>query len=176
MHASMRRLYDAARTVSGGKIASQSELARALNTTPQVLNNWESRGVSQQGANKVQATLGISSTWVLTGEGSIDTAGPAKGASRAPAGLSHAARPDPGTMLRAYRFLVSAFELDEREFIIENEFDLFADAYGYFAEKSDVADSGNLVEFSRWQAARLSREAAQSHANTRRSPARKAHG
>lgn len=66
IHPSMQRLYGAAR-VRG--FSTPSSLARRLNTTPQRLKNWESRGISQQGANLVQAELGINATWLLTGGG-----------------------------------------------------------------------------------------------------------
>jgi phage repressor protein C with HTH and peptisase S24 domain len=47
MHAQMERLYRAAKELGG--ISSQSELARALNQSPQTLTNWEKRGISRQG-------------------------------------------------------------------------------------------------------------------------------
>lgn len=68
MHPSMQRLYAAAARLPQ-PIRQQAELAKRLNTSSQVINNWEARGISLKGANKVQAQLGISSTWILSDEG-----------------------------------------------------------------------------------------------------------
>jgi SOS-response transcriptional repressor LexA len=67
MNEQMTRLYAAARESSG--IRGQSDLARALNTSPQTVNNWENRGVSKQGLLHIQSTLGISASWIETGQG-----------------------------------------------------------------------------------------------------------
>lgn len=72
MHPTMSRLYLAAATKG---ISGQSELARKMNASPQRVNNWEARGISQEGANLAQASLGISSTWVLSGQGEMMVAG-----------------------------------------------------------------------------------------------------
>jgi len=68
MHPSMKRLYEAAERLTPA-IRGQSELARAIGQSPQVVKNWEVRpmGVSAQGASKAQQALGISSTWILEG-------------------------------------------------------------------------------------------------------------
>lgn len=68
----MERLY--AETGFG-----QSELARNLNTSPQVINNWEARGISKQGAATVQAMFGISVNWLLDGTGEPRIASSAPG-------------------------------------------------------------------------------------------------
>lgn len=68
MHESMRRLYAAAADLTP-PIKGQSDLARAIDETPQTVNNWESRGISQRAANKAQRILGISATWLLSGSG-----------------------------------------------------------------------------------------------------------
>lgn len=67
MNAQMTRLYAAAREIQG--IRGQSDLARALNTSPQTVNNWEARGISKKGLLQIQATLGISAQWIETGQG-----------------------------------------------------------------------------------------------------------
>ena len=67
MNQQMKRLYEAASEARG--IRGQSDLARALNTSPQTINNWESRGISKQGLLSIQNTLGISASWVETGFG-----------------------------------------------------------------------------------------------------------
>jgi len=63
----MKRLYNAARIASNGRIGTQAALARTLNTSSQRIKNWEMRGISHVGANQAQATLGISSTYILEG-------------------------------------------------------------------------------------------------------------
>jgi len=67
IHPTMARLYEAAALLKG--LSGQSEVARALNMSPQRVNNWEVRGISQEGANKAQLGLGINATWILTGKG-----------------------------------------------------------------------------------------------------------
>ena len=68
MHKSMARLYESAQQLLG--VSGQSELARRLGESPQVLNNWEARGISKAGAIKVQAALGIDSNYLTSGRGS----------------------------------------------------------------------------------------------------------
>jgi hypothetical protein len=79
MHPTMKRLYAAAREQG---VTTQAALAARLNTSSQRVKNWESRGISQQGANEAQAVMGVSSTWILDGVGSQD------------ASASQPARPD----------------------------------------------------------------------------------
>jgi SOS-response transcriptional repressor LexA len=69
MHEQMKRLYEAARELKG--ITGQSELARALNASPQTVKNWESRGVSKQGMIEAQRVIGCSADWIETGGGSM---------------------------------------------------------------------------------------------------------
>ena len=63
MHESMARLYKFAR--ENKKITGQTELANALGETPQVVNNWEKRGISQRGANVAQKKIGCDANWIL---------------------------------------------------------------------------------------------------------------
>lgn len=65
MHPQMIRLYEAVAESRG--IRTQSDLARALNTSPQKINNWESRGISKAGLVASQEVLGISATWLESG-------------------------------------------------------------------------------------------------------------
>jgi phage repressor protein C with HTH and peptisase S24 domain len=67
MHESMRRLYKAAKDLRGTE--GQSAVADLLGTSPQVLNNWESRGVSKAGAILAQEKIGCSPAWLTKGEG-----------------------------------------------------------------------------------------------------------
>ncbi|MFC5548177.1 S24 family peptidase [Massilia aerilata] len=69
MHIQMKRLYEAAEVLAGLK--TQSEIARALNTSSQTVNNWESRGMSKVGMLKAQSVFGCSATWLETGEGAM---------------------------------------------------------------------------------------------------------
>jgi hypothetical protein len=85
MHETMTRLYAAAKKLTG--ISGQSELARALNTSPQVVKNWETRGVSKQGMLMAQRSIGVSASWVESGEGTME----AIGVSRIQTGASHGA-------------------------------------------------------------------------------------
>lgn len=63
------RLYQAARELKGLKNISQ--IARAFNTSPQTVKNWESRGMSKEGLLKAQQIIGVSALWLETGEGNM---------------------------------------------------------------------------------------------------------
>lgn len=65
----MKRLYDAAHAAKG--ITTPSELARAMSVSPQVITNWESRGVSQSGLVKAQKIFGCSPAWLSSGLGDM---------------------------------------------------------------------------------------------------------
>ena len=67
MHESADRLYRAARLALRQDDVSQSELAKLFNTSSQTINNWEARGVSQQGAIEAEEVLGVSPRWILRG-------------------------------------------------------------------------------------------------------------
>lgn len=69
MHNQMKRLYEAAKSLK--EITGQSELARALNTSPQVVKNWEARGVSKQGMLTAEQSIGCSAVWIETGNGQM---------------------------------------------------------------------------------------------------------
>jgi hypothetical protein len=68
IHESTQRLYDVVKRVL--EIEGQAALARLLNESPQVVNNWEARGLSERGALKAQALVGVDANWLLTGQGS----------------------------------------------------------------------------------------------------------
>lgn len=66
MHKTMERMYEAARN-SG--VTGQTELAEALNVSPQVINNWEARGASKGGMLTAARVFKCNATWIETGEG-----------------------------------------------------------------------------------------------------------
>lgn len=65
MHPTMVRLYQAAERLR--KVKGQSAVSRLLNVSPQVVKNWEARGVSKQGAISAQEVIGCSATWLMDG-------------------------------------------------------------------------------------------------------------
>ena len=67
MHEQMKRLYEAAKVLK--RIYGQSELARAINASPQTIHNWQERGISKQGMLKAQEVIGCSALWLETGSG-----------------------------------------------------------------------------------------------------------
>lgn len=69
MHEQMQRLYTAAKDLKG--ISGQSEVARAMNVSPQAVNNWETRGVSRPGMLAAERAFGCSAIWIETGEGDM---------------------------------------------------------------------------------------------------------
>lgn len=68
MHPTMERLYEVA--LKHKNIEGQSAVARAMDESPQTLNNWESRGMSKKGMLKAQVIFECSASWLETGEGS----------------------------------------------------------------------------------------------------------
>ena len=44
-------------------------MARLLNVSPQVMKNWEARGVSEGGALLAQKIIGCDANWILNGSG-----------------------------------------------------------------------------------------------------------
>lgn len=72
MHDTMKRLYEAAEQLHG--ITGQSALANFLNESPQLLNNWERRGMSKGGMLNAQERLGCSAIWLNTGVGPMEAA------------------------------------------------------------------------------------------------------
>ena len=72
MHETMVRLYQAAKELKGidGR-GAQSEIARLFGASPQQIKNWERRGISNRGMIDASKILGISASWLKTGQGDI---------------------------------------------------------------------------------------------------------
>lgn len=70
MHETTKRLYEAALLLQ--KIKGQSAVARLMNRSPQILKNWESRGVSKQGMVDAEKIIGCRSSWIESGEGDME--------------------------------------------------------------------------------------------------------
>lgn len=69
MHETAQRLYEAASLLSGGLVRQQGEVAAFFGVSPQVLKNWEGRGISQQGMVSICEARPISLSWLNKGEG-----------------------------------------------------------------------------------------------------------
>lgn len=65
MHESMKRLYEEAERLAG--VTGQSNLARYLNQSPQVVKNWEKRGVSKDGLKAAFERLRADSDYLMSG-------------------------------------------------------------------------------------------------------------
>ncbi len=65
LHESVERLYAAAKELRD--VTGQSAVARLLNVTPQVVKNWEARGISSDGALLAQKKIGCNANWLLEG-------------------------------------------------------------------------------------------------------------
>lgn len=72
MHETMVRLHQAAKELKGidGR-GAQSEIARLFGASPQQIKNWERRGISNRGMIDASKILGISASWLKTGQGDI---------------------------------------------------------------------------------------------------------
>lgn len=73
MKDSMKRLYLAAKHKAGDD--SQADVARRMNKSPQQINNWEGRGISQEGAIEAERVYGVSPRWLIDGVGNMFTDG-----------------------------------------------------------------------------------------------------
>lgn len=71
MNAQMTRLYKAAKELKD--INGQSELSRAMNASPQTINNWEARGISKAGLLDAEKIFGCSAIWLQTGSGEMQS-------------------------------------------------------------------------------------------------------
>lgn len=69
MDITMKRLYAATQKLY--KVNTQTGVAHLLNTSPQVVKNWEKRGISNQGILNIQEKLNLSSNWIKTGKGEM---------------------------------------------------------------------------------------------------------
>ena len=67
MHKQAMRLYEAAKILKGA--FQQSEIARLLGTSSQVINNWEARGMSKGGILAAQSAIGCRAEWLEHGTG-----------------------------------------------------------------------------------------------------------
>ena len=67
MNAQMQRLYQAAELLLSK--TGQSEVGRLLNESPQVLANWEKRGMSAAGVLSAAAAIGCDAIWLRDGVG-----------------------------------------------------------------------------------------------------------
>jgi len=65
MHESMARLYKIAFETK--RLVTPTDLANALNTSPQVINNWGERGVSKDGLLAAEKIFGCSPSFIETG-------------------------------------------------------------------------------------------------------------
>lgn len=80
----MARLYDASNYFHP-EFSYKADLARLLNTSEQVLTNWEARGVSDKGVLSACGKMpGLNATWLRSGEGQMLNFGSQK-ATEAPA-------------------------------------------------------------------------------------------
>lgn len=66
-HPTMQRVFEATNK-------TPTELANALNTKPQNINNWSNRGISKKGAMEISHIFGLSTDWILTGQGQRQSA------------------------------------------------------------------------------------------------------
>lgn len=69
-HPATERMFQAAREkrLLIGDDAT-SAMARLLNTSPQTVNNWRTRGPSKQARLDFQQRYGVSATWIESGDG-----------------------------------------------------------------------------------------------------------
>lgn len=69
MHEQMTRLYEAAKKLR--QVEGKTDVARIFDATPQTLNNWENRGISNEGLLKAQEHIGCDAIWLRDGTGQM---------------------------------------------------------------------------------------------------------
>lgn len=67
MNEQTERLYIAAKALR--RVDGQSAVAKLLNVSPQTVNNWEDRGISNDGLLRAQEIIGCNAIWVRDGTG-----------------------------------------------------------------------------------------------------------
>lgn len=67
--AQMTRLYQAAKDLHG--VEGKSAVAKLMNVSPQTLNNWEERSISNEGLLLAQEKIGCDAIWLRDGTGEI---------------------------------------------------------------------------------------------------------
>ncbi len=76
IHETAQRLYIAARELRD--VDGPANVARLLNDSPQLLNNWERRGMSAAGIIKAAAAIGCRAEWLRSGIGEMADTGAAR--------------------------------------------------------------------------------------------------
>ncbi|WP_347025382.1 hypothetical protein ABEG10_10715 [Burkholderia cenocepacia] len=76
LHETAERLYLAAKEIRG--VEGPASVARLLNESPQLLNNWERRGMSAAGMIHAASVIGCRVEWLKAGEGRMVDEGSAK--------------------------------------------------------------------------------------------------
>jgi hypothetical protein len=137
LHESTARLYGFAREALGDD--APAKVARRLNVSAQTLQNWESRGVSQDGALKAQAAYGCDANWLL---GAVKTT------------TLHGSQPmrlDPEMLAETHRTLRDLEHGEGRAFSIEQETYAawFVQVYEMRARMSAHPTAEEWVEFGR---------------------------
>jgi hypothetical protein len=69
LHETVERLYVAAKTLK--QVEGPANLARLLNESPQLINNWERRGMSASGILRAAPIVGCRVEWLKTGDGEM---------------------------------------------------------------------------------------------------------
>lgn len=67
LHETIERLYRAAKDLQG--VEGPANVARLLNESPQLINNWERRGMSASGMMRAASVIGCRADWLKTGDG-----------------------------------------------------------------------------------------------------------
>lgn len=149
MHPTAARLYEAAELSQKGSV-TQAELARLLNTTSQVIKNWESRGVSKAGATTVQAALGVNATFVLEGTGPALLTPPTGGADPSQAErLDFQTIGDAVEVLRRYLAILGK----DPKWVSNPE--MLEVAFAVVSESEETVTSNNVIDFTERLARKL---------------------
>ncbi|WP_308142845.1 hypothetical protein [Burkholderia pseudomallei] len=76
VHETVERLYHAAKELKG--VEGPANVARLLNESPQLINNWERRGMSAAGMIRAAPLIGCRADWLKSGDGRMADAGSLK--------------------------------------------------------------------------------------------------
>ena len=88
MHETAQRLFLALQQVRGiGEIEGPSDVARAMNVTPNVITNWQTRGVSRDGMAAAEERHNIRALYLRTGVEPMFTTGTSRSKSEVMPGV-----------------------------------------------------------------------------------------
>lgn len=142
LHPSVEALYRAAMSHDDRQPA---DVARRMNVSPQVLQNWESRGISKQGALQAQRTYDVDATALMRGD--LVHLGAKSKSQVADSKASHLQRFDASILAATHRALRELYWTEFRlPYNLEDDPEHFLQAYELSSKLSAQVTGADLVQ------------------------------